>query len=141
MVNNSTNINKTNYHLSLSVLTQKKTTQHKTLVCDRYSNVAGPNRLMGSQPTNHDNWISNENTNINKRKKTNSTDSLSLEKDHILSQKTTNNINMGCTIAGSMIARSYLTVIYEGRIFWSKTITLRIQIYINPCIDQYVSLF
>jgi hypothetical protein len=65
MVNNSTNINKTNNHLSLSHLAQKP--HNMTLACDRYHNVACLNRLMGSQPTNHDNWIPNENTNINKR--------------------------------------------------------------------------
>ena len=113
MVNNSTNINKTNNHLSLSALTQTNP-QHMTLACDRYNNVTCLNRLMGSQPTIHDNWISNENTNINKRSPTamhkqtikNLQRFAYTQKDHILSQKTKNNINMDSTIAGSMIARS-----------------------------------
>ena len=44
MVNNSTNINKTNNHLSLSHLAQKP--HIMTLACDRYNNIAGLKRLM-----------------------------------------------------------------------------------------------
>ena len=59
MVENSNNINKTNNHLS--------TTEHKKitiygiensglgLTWDRHKNVAGLNRLMGSQPGSSDN--------------------------------------------------------------------------------------
>ena len=37
------------------------------LAWDRHSNVVELNRLMGSQPSLLDNWISNDNTYINKR--------------------------------------------------------------------------
>ena len=61
MVINSTNINKTNNHLS-SKITQKRR-QHVTLkihilAWDKHNNVAGLNQLIRSQPSPHDNWVS-----------------------------------------------------------------------------------
>ena len=41
----------------------------KVLAWDMYKNVARLKRLMGSQPSLLDNWISNDNTYINKRLK------------------------------------------------------------------------
>ena len=72
MVNNSTNINKTNNHLLPKTIEHKEIPQHMALeilvlALDRHKNVAGLNRLMGSQPSPSDNWITNDNTDINKQ--------------------------------------------------------------------------
>jgi len=73
MVNNSTNINKTNDHLSTELIEHKNEGQQhmmleiQVLAWDRHKDVAGLNRLMGSHPSPHDNWISNSNTYINKK--------------------------------------------------------------------------
>ena len=73
MVNTSTNINKTNNHLSLSHLTQKiprhMMLEIRAMACDRYKNVAELNLLMGSQIFHLDNRIFNGNTNDNKSAK------------------------------------------------------------------------
>jgi hypothetical protein len=39
----------------------------QVLAWDRHKDVAGLNRLMGSQPSPLDNWISNSNIYINKK--------------------------------------------------------------------------
>jgi hypothetical protein len=39
----------------------------QVLALDRHKNVAGLNRLMGSEPSPSDNWITNDNTDINKQ--------------------------------------------------------------------------
>jgi hypothetical protein len=54
MVNNSTNINKTNYHLSPETIEQEKEPRHMALeihilAWNRHKHVVGLNRLMGSQ--------------------------------------------------------------------------------------------
>jgi hypothetical protein len=64
MVNNSININKMNNHLSHLLAEQKKTPRYmrlktQVLAWDRHTNMAGLNRLKGSQPSPPDNWISN----------------------------------------------------------------------------------
>jgi hypothetical protein len=64
MVNNSININKMNNHLSYLLAEQKKTPRYmrlktQVLAWDRHTNMAGLNRLKGSQPSPPDNWISN----------------------------------------------------------------------------------
>jgi hypothetical protein len=56
MVNNSTNINKMNYHLSPSLTEHNRRPQHMTLeihalAWDRHKNVKGWNRLIGSKPS------------------------------------------------------------------------------------------
>jgi hypothetical protein len=70
IVNNSTNINKTNYHHLPSLTEHKKTMTYgieiQSLACDRHKNVADLNKLMGSQPP-LDNWMSKANTDINKQ--------------------------------------------------------------------------
>ena len=63
----------------------------QVLAWDNHKNVAGLNRLMGSQLSPLDNLISNDNTYINKRKSA-QIGSYS-KKDHRLSE-TNNNINM-----------------------------------------------
>jgi len=77
MVNNTTNAIKTNNYLSLQ-LTEHKSKDH-VLAWARHNYAAGKNRLMGSEPSHHDNWISKGNTCINKRQKT-CPSSLSLKK-------------------------------------------------------------
>jgi hypothetical protein len=61
MVKNSTNINKTNKHLSPSLTEHKKTSTYDVwnpgLAWDRHINVAGLNRFIVSQPSPFDNWI------------------------------------------------------------------------------------
>ena len=54
IVNNSANINKTNNHLSTQLVDHKKKTttydmENQVLTWDRHKDVAGLNRLMGSQ--------------------------------------------------------------------------------------------
>jgi hypothetical protein len=49
-------------------LCQHMTLEIHVLAWDRHKNVAGLNRLMGSQPSPLDNWISNGNTYISKGK-------------------------------------------------------------------------
>ena len=90
-------------------LTHKKA-QHLTLEirampCDRYTNVEGLNRLMGSQLSHLDNWISNGNT-YKKQTIKNMQRFASTLKDHILSQQMKNNINMDSTTVGLINARS-----------------------------------
>ena len=59
MVNNFTNINKTNNH---SISEHKKTTTYDlVLAWDKHNDVARLNLLIGFQPP-FDNWISNSNT-------------------------------------------------------------------------------
>jgi hypothetical protein len=78
MVDNSMNINKMNNHLSTQLIEhkKKKTTTRadgqvvleiQVLTWDRHKNVRRLNWLIGSQPFPLDNWISNDNTYINKR--------------------------------------------------------------------------
>ena len=76
MVNNSTNINKTNNHLSLSPLTQKNHPRHMTLeirvmACDIYKNVAG-SKLHRFASTQKDNILSQKNEKQYKHKHYNS---------------------------------------------------------------------
>ena len=42
----------------------------QVLAWDKHNNVVGLNQLMGSQPSLFYNWISNDNTDINKQQKT-----------------------------------------------------------------------
>ena len=56
MVNNSNNINKTNNHHSLN--TNRPHVKIHVLSWDRHKNVVELNRLMRSQPSPLDNWIS-----------------------------------------------------------------------------------
>ena len=79
MVINSTNINKTNNHLEIIL---SEITKHK----NDYEYVAGLKQLKQSQSSPLNNWISNGNTYINKRKKK-PCSFTSPQKDHILSQK------------------------------------------------------
>ena len=55
MLNKSTNVNKTNNHLSSQLIEHKKDHGHMTLeiqilAWDKHKNVAGLNLIMGSQP-------------------------------------------------------------------------------------------
>ena len=69
MVNNSTNINKTNIHLSphdswLKTIDHTKDRRMRRWKCnswfwERHKHVTGLNQLMGSQPSHSDNWIYN----------------------------------------------------------------------------------
>jgi hypothetical protein len=84
------------------------------LSCDRHTNVAGMNRLMGPQTFPHDNWISNSNAYRKKeRKKERKKYKQAIKKickNSLPLKKTTctcitkmnDNINMDSTIAGSM---------------------------------------
>jgi hypothetical protein len=74
------------------------TLEMQVMAWDRHKDVAESNRLMGSQSSTFDNWVSNGNTYINKRKKT----ADSLPKYRILSQKIKDNTNMDCTKAELM---------------------------------------
>jgi hypothetical protein len=71
MVNNSTNINKTNNYLLLQTIFQQKTAaygvENPGSDLGQASNVEGLNRLMIYQFSLLDNWISNRNTDANKR--------------------------------------------------------------------------
>jgi hypothetical protein len=51
MINNFTNINKTNNHVSCLI------TEYNKMAWDRYKHVVGLNRFMGSQPSPLDNSI------------------------------------------------------------------------------------
>ena len=72
MVNNFTNMNKMNNHISfeLNSLNTKKTTIYDVgnpgSGLGQVQNVAELNRLMGSQPLPFDNWTSHDNTYITK---------------------------------------------------------------------------
>jgi len=66
MVDNFSNINKTNNHLSSSLPEYKQKPQHmmleiQVLAWERHENVAGLNRSMESQFSTLDNWIPNSN--------------------------------------------------------------------------------
>jgi hypothetical protein len=59
---------------------RQMTLEINVLVWNRHKNVAGLNRLIRSQPSPLDNWVSNGNTYINKYLKQTFTDSLPLKK-------------------------------------------------------------
>jgi len=71
MVNNSTNINKTDSHLSHQTIEHTKRLswlEIQVQAGNRDRNVAVLSRLMDTNPL-FDNWISNNNTDINDNKK------------------------------------------------------------------------
>ena len=77
MMNNSTKINKTNNYLSYQTNEHKKyhkleqkAMKYQVLAWDRHNNVAWLNQLIWSKSFPSDNWISNENTDINNQYKT-----------------------------------------------------------------------
>ena len=84
MVSNSTNINKRTITSHRNSLNTKKTTRYDVrnpgLAWDRHKNITGLNRLMRSQSSLLDNWISNSNTYIHKTTIKTSTDPLPLKK-------------------------------------------------------------
>jgi len=71
MVNNSTNINKTNNYITTLIIVHKK---KMTYWVGNQSHGLGQaqqcgrlNRLMGSKPSSFDNWISSDISDINKQ--------------------------------------------------------------------------
>jgi hypothetical protein len=60
MINNSTNFNKTNYHLSPQTIEQKMVLEIQMRVCDRHKDVVRLNWVIGFPP------IVNYNTDTNK---------------------------------------------------------------------------
>ena len=55
--------------LSIKIHHKHMALEIQVLALDRHKNVAGLNRLMGSEPSPSDNWITNDNTDINKQYK------------------------------------------------------------------------
>ena len=107
IVNNFTNINKTNNHLSPQIIEYKKITKSdvrnpgSVLVHAQTCDGVKPNPLFVK-------LISNENTDINNQYKT-LHKFISTQTDHLLSTIINDNINMDSTIVWSMNARSKLT--------------------------------
>ena len=66
MVFNSTNINKTNDHISPQIIEHKKLITYDIRNPGPDKNVTGLNWLIGSQYPSLDNWIFNCNTYINR---------------------------------------------------------------------------
>jgi hypothetical protein len=72
MVNNTTNINKTNNHLLPQIIKDNKRPGHMALkdlvqTLDRLKNVSELNLFMDSNTPPIHNWISKGNTDINKQ--------------------------------------------------------------------------
>jgi hypothetical protein len=100
MVINSTNIKKTNNHLSHE--RSEKTLEIQVLTRDRHNNVAELNWLMGSQSFPLDNSIGNTYKNNEKPAQIR----FHAKRPYNTITKMNDNINMESTIAGTMNARS-----------------------------------
>jgi hypothetical protein len=74
--------------------------KYNVLALDRHKNVTCLKRSLGFQPSSSDNWISNENTNKNNKKK-DMHRFASIQKDCTLPQK-----QMTSTTAGSVNAHT-----------------------------------
>jgi hypothetical protein len=116
ILNNSTNINKSNNLLAPHSLnrkrekTQKLTLEIQVLDWDNHKNVEVLNLLMWSQHSPHDKLISNGNTHINKRRKKKHVQiRFHSKRPHNITTMNDNN-NMDSTITWSMNARSLLTI-------------------------------
>jgi len=67
VVNNSTNVNKTNKPLKKRKRPQHLALEIQVLDWNRHKNMTGINQLMASHPSHFDTWILNNKTDINKR--------------------------------------------------------------------------